>query len=232
MSRLLSILFIGALIGCSGRSESNSSTMQNERPWGGLKVQQVGIPIEQANQVVVLLHGYGASGSDLVPLADGLQGDKRTFVFPAGPIPLDSGGVAWATSEDEVRSSEQALIGLVQHIQKMRPEAEIAVGGFSQGATMSSLLTDKGLPIKHLLLFSPGLLVESFSAASGKGPKVMIAHGTDDDVLAYSDAEKLKELLISAGYVVNWKPFEGGHSILIETLNEAKAQLDEASQDP
>jgi phospholipase/carboxylesterase len=55
--------------------------------------------------VAVLCHGFGAPGTDLVPLGDvltdrlGAGGDRVEFVFPAAPLSLDAqgipGGRAW-----------------------------------------------------------------------------------------------------------------------------------------
>src|SRR5262249_10254791 len=42
--------------------------------------------------LVLLLHGYGAPGDDLMVLGDVLKGPAGTrWVFPEGPLPLDMG---------------------------------------------------------------------------------------------------------------------------------------------
>ena len=46
--------------------------------------------------VVVLLHGYGAPGTDLVPLWRELAVPREVrFVFPEAPLALGNGGRAW-----------------------------------------------------------------------------------------------------------------------------------------
>jgi phospholipase/carboxylesterase len=82
--------------------------MQVERvSWGGLASLVVhDLPGEQKPQlVVVLCHGFGAPGTDLVGLVQPLiemepaLADKAAFVFPAGPLSLAGrgipGGFAW-----------------------------------------------------------------------------------------------------------------------------------------
>jgi predicted esterase len=45
----------------------------------------------QASITCVLLHGFGAPGDDLLPLAEALDLPVR-FVFPAAPLELGMGG--------------------------------------------------------------------------------------------------------------------------------------------
>ena len=52
---------------------------------GGLTTRIVGA--DDAPLTVVLLHGFGAPGDDLVPLADVIHAQAR-FVFPEAPIEL------------------------------------------------------------------------------------------------------------------------------------------------
>ena len=195
-------------------------------PWGGLEVETRGAPLADSTQVVVLLHGYGTTNTDLVPFADRLAAEGRAFVFPAAPVKLDSGGLAWATLESEIKTSAQSLQDLIAYIHETNPNSKISVGGFSQGASMSSLLVDSKTPIQHVILFSPGLMRKDVAKTSGTGPTVYISHGRQDKVLPFSDAQKLKAMLSNAGYEVKLSAFDGGHTIPANVLNEAKTQLD------
>src|SRR5947207_7301835 len=79
----------------------------DEVSWGGLTSQVVHdlAPGEQPALAVVLCHGYGASGTDLVPLAQPLLAaaaagaKKPVLIFPAAPLDLTEqgmpGGRAW-----------------------------------------------------------------------------------------------------------------------------------------
>src|SRR5438034_11190632 len=83
--------------------------MQTEHvPWGGLTNQVVHnlAAGEKPTLAVVLCHGYGASGTDLVPLAQPLlttaaveMPSKAVLIFPAAPLDLAEqgvpGGRAW-----------------------------------------------------------------------------------------------------------------------------------------
>lgn len=63
--------------------------------WRGLKTHVCGTPVAFAELAVVLLHGYGAPGSDLVALSNVIDAPPRTaFLFPEGPDTLEQGGRA------------------------------------------------------------------------------------------------------------------------------------------
>lgn len=81
--------------------------------------------------VVVLCHGYGASGSDLVPIGEELLGqcpnlhDRVQFVFPEAPLSLDDlglpGGRAWWPI-DLVKLQLAAATGRFRDLQQRRPD--------------------------------------------------------------------------------------------------------------
>jgi phospholipase/carboxylesterase len=117
--------------------------------------------------VVVLLHGYGAPGEDLVPLFRVLEVPREVrFVFPAAPLVLDPlapaalAGRAWWPLDFEALLERQASGDLTQlqlmdppGIDRARAQVEglldalpsalsvkpesILLGGFSQGAMLS-----------------------------------------------------------------------------------------------
>ncbi|QEG38192.1 Carboxylesterase 2 [Roseimaritima ulvae] len=225
-----------AAIGCSDPIDARSDVLENQPssnvandsgiPWGGLKIRSSGTALEDADQIIVLLHGYGATEADLVPLADYIGGDSRAFVFPAAPVSVDGGGLAWATTEQELENARARLASLVRFASRTYPEAEIAVGGFSQGATVSSmLLSDASLPIRHLILYSPALAIDAASISPAHHARVLLAHGQRDDVLPFEDSKRLHEMLQDKGIETNWQPFEDGHTITTELLDATRDQL-------
>src|SRR5262245_27415216 len=126
----------------------------------GLTVQITGT--QNAATTAVLLHGFGASGDDLVPLADELDAPMR-FVFPAAPLELSGlygDSRAWwlfdlEQLEEELRRgvprdrSDEVPEGLpAARLQVTRlldqlqarfsiPDERLVVGGFSQGAMLA-----------------------------------------------------------------------------------------------
>ena len=234
--RHLALLILATAIGCSQSSSDRNDVIDNPQqataatavgtPWGGLRKQTAGVPLEEADQIVVLLHGYGATEFDLVPLAEYIGGDSRAFVFPAAPYSVGGGGLAWATTEEELATTRAKLASLVLFASQTYPNAEISIGGFSQGATVSSmLLADSTLPIRHLILYSPALAIDLSSIESRHSIRVLLAHGKSDDVLPLADSKRLHEMLERVGIEVNWLPFDGGHTITTELLDATRDQL-------
>lgn len=235
-----SLIFLAflAAIGCSKKPDSSVVATDNQpltavaettdSSWGGLRIQSSGAPLDEANQIVVLLHGYGATEADLVPLAEYIGGESRSFVFPAAPVSLDGGGLAWATTEQEMEAARSAIASLVRFASRTYPNAEIAIGGFSQGATISTmLLSDPSLAIRHLLLYSPALMVDATSMNLATNIQVLLAHGKADSVLPFEDSKRLNEMLTRKGIATNWQPFDGGHTITAEILDATRDQLNQ-----
>jgi len=195
-----------------------------------------------AKTTVVLLHGFGAPGDDLVSLASYLRTPAR-FVFPAAPIEL--GGLygdsrAWwrldlAKLEAELRSGavrdrrDEVPEGLVEVRAQMARfldelkaklairDEQLVLGGFSQGAMLAlDVALHLATPPAGLILMSGTLLAEGVWAprmASLTGVPVMLSHGKHDMLLPFSIAELLRDRLRGAGAAVDWQPFAGGHEI-------------------
>ena len=112
--------------------------------------------------VVVLLHGYGAPGTDLVPLWRELAVPHEVrFVFPEAPLELGFGGRAWwpidmarlqdrfskAAVErliaevppglDAARGAILELLAVLERDFAALPEQTV-LGGFSQGAMLAT----------------------------------------------------------------------------------------------
>lgn len=162
--------------------------MRLER-WGGLQVRLTGGTDGKGGgngPVVILLHGFGAPGDDLVPLWPALGAPPGTrFVFPQGPLALHMGfgeSRAWwmldldrlardraagrprdASREvpqglTEAREQIVALLGELERRLGADPKKTV-LGGFSQGAMLScdvALRTDR--PFAGLVLLSGTLL--------------------------------------------------------------------------
>jgi phospholipase/carboxylesterase len=136
--------------------------------------------------VVVLLHGYGAPGTDLVPLGQAMAAPAGTrFVFPAAPLAMPAffgESRAWwmldlAQIERVVAAGQQrslarevppglgdarARLLTMLHVMRTRMDATSAplvLGGFSQGAMLAcdvALRTD--VPLAGLVMLSGTLL--------------------------------------------------------------------------
>jgi len=190
---------------------------------------------------VVLMHGYGAPGTDLVSLWRALPVPKEVrFVFPEAPLELGFAGRAWwpidmvrlqdrftkegaARLIDEVPSgiddARAAVLELLDALERdfaASPD-EIVLGGFSQGAMLATDTVLRSSRAFGGLAILSGTLVSHAEwlplMAARNGLPVLQSHGRADPVLPFAIAERLRDELGSAGVPVEFIPFNGGHGI-------------------
>jgi len=203
---------------------------------------------------VILMHGFGASGDDLVPLWRVLRAPRGTrFLFPAAPIALGReymGGRAWwwididdrirrrASGERNTaevpdglgaaREKADAVLTFVETSLSPRPP-KVVLGGFSQGAMVAlDVALHSSLPLAGLLLMS-GTHVAAHEWAprleARRGLPVFMSHGREDPILPFDVSEKLRDTLVAAGLPVDWVEFAGGHGIPEPVIQGAAAFL-------
>jgi predicted esterase len=97
--------------------------------------------------------------------------------------------------------------------------ARIAVGGFSDGASYAlSLGMINGDLFPSIVAFSPGFVI---SGSPHGHPRVFISHGTHDSILPIdSCGRRIAAALISRGYDVIFREFDGDHEIPSEVARE------------
>ena len=207
--------------------------------WGGLNVARVSdmSENERGGGAVVVLHGWGAPGDDLVPLAEALQRPGVRFFVPAAPLPEVGGGRAWWHLDPNARpphaSTDQLTRGfqptpavvaaraavqdLIATVVDRHAPTTVALVGFSQGAMLSIDVALAGAPGVDLVVAMSGvLLVDSVSALAGphpSKPRFLLSHGRRDPVVPFSSGSRAKDLLEKHGFSVTWRPFDGGHEI-------------------
>lgn len=203
--------------------------------------------------VVVLLHGFGAPGDDLVGLWRTIRTPRGTrFVFPEAPLdlgPMFAGGRAWWAIDLEARMARQARgerdireipEGLVEAREKLDAlvawlgrefavGAKIALGGFSQGAMLSlDFALHSAVELAGLVLWSgTHLAADDWKPRfeSRRGLPVFMSHGESDEVLPFDVSLALQETLVESGLRVEWRTFRGGHGIPPAVADETGAFL-------
>jgi phospholipase/carboxylesterase len=194
--------------------------------------------------MLLLMHGFGAPGDDLVPLARQLAVPPEVrFCFPAAPHALEAapgGGRAWwqidmvelqravmlgdyeaLTTRVPVGLSEarDAAVGLLAALERdhAAPAERLVLGGFSQGAMLATDVTLRAnKPPAALVILSGSLICKHEWLPLMKaraGLPVLQSHGRADPVLSYQLAEQLRDALKSAGALVDFHAFSGGHGI-------------------
>lgn len=168
-------------------------------------------------QLVVLLHGLGADGHDLIDLAPG-WGEAlpdAAFVAPDAPFPCDLApyGRQWFSVQDRTPAVIVAGVGramapldafLDAELARLGlPGSALAIMGFSQGAMMTLATGLRRRPAPAALLAYSGRLAfplpDDLSAAS---PPVLLAHGLADDVVPAAGSREAELALKAKGVAV------------------------------
>jgi phospholipase/carboxylesterase len=197
---------------------------------------------------VIWLHGLGADGHDFEPIVPelGLPATLPVrFVFPHAPmqpVTLNGGMVmrAWydildldGGGEDEagIRASQARVEALIAR-EKTRgiPVDRLVLAGFSQGGAIAIqagvrhperlaglLALSTYLPLAHAL-------AAEATAANRRTP-VFMAHGRWDPLIPLLRAARSRDLLVAAGYDVEWHEYPMEHAVCMEEVRDIGAWL-------
>lgn len=189
---------------------------------------------------VVLLHGYGSDGKDLMGLAPYWQQalPGALFVSPNAPQALGMGGYQWfpidwtgdrlASRQTGVIAARPVLVDFLNDLwsQTGLTPARTVLAGFSQGAMMA-LHVGTALPTDQTLMgvigFSGAFLPpEEFSGPGLAKPPICLIHGDMDDVVDPNHSADANSLLTNSGFAVDYHVSRGtGHGIAPDGLDFA-----------
>lgn len=181
-------------------------------------------------QLVILLHGLGADGQDLIGLAPhwGNALPDAAFASPNAPFPCDMApyGFQWFSVQDRtpetllagVRAAAPALDGFIDaELERAGlSEDKLALVGFSQGTMMSLFVGPRReRQLAGILGFSGRLIAPELLAGEMRSkPPVMLAHGTLDEMVAFDSMAAAEDGLKAAGIEVETLACPGiGHGI-------------------
>lgn len=186
-------------------------------------------------RLVILLHGLGADGNDLIGLAPYWARLLPTaeFLSPNAPFPCDMAphGYQWFSSQDRspeavlggVRAAAPVLDAFIDESLAERDltDGDLALVGFSQGTMMSLFVgLRREEPVAGIVGFSGRLLAPELLASELRSrPRILLAHGTEDPLVPYSSLAAAETVLEAAGVPVETVTCFGiGHSIDEEGL--------------
>jgi len=182
------------------------------------------------NRLVILLHGLGADGNDLIGLAPYWAPLLPTaeFLSPNAPFPCDMvpSGYQWFSSQDRspaavlagVRAAAPFLDAFIDDALAERGlvDADLALVGFSQGTMMSLYVgLRRSDPVAGIVGFSGRLLAPELLADELRSrPRTLLVHGTDDALVPYESLAAAEASLRNIGVSVETLTCAGiGHSI-------------------
>jgi phospholipase/carboxylesterase len=182
------------------------------------------------SRLVILLHGLGADGNDLIGLAPYWARLLPTaeFLSPNAPFPCDMApyGYQWFSSQDRspaavlagVRAAAPFLDAFIDTTLAERglDDGDLALVGFSQGTMMSLFVgLRRAKPAAGILGFSGRLLAPELLAGELRSrPPTLLVHGTADPLVPYESLAAAEAALTEAGVPVETLTCPGiGHSI-------------------
>ncbi|MDP2123102.1 MAG: prolyl oligopeptidase family serine peptidase [Parvibaculum sp.] len=184
----------------------------------------------ETRQLVVLCHGYGSDGNDLIGLAPYWQMllPDAAFVAPNAPEPCPGNpmGYQWfpigRLDPDEIRRGVEAAAPVLDRFIDAQlglhglDDANLALVGFSQGTMMSLQVgLRRARPPACIVGYSGALAgPERLAAEIRVRPPVLMVHGDSDDMLPVARMHQAVQALGEAGLAVQWHVSAGlGHSI-------------------
>ncbi len=186
----------------------------------------------KARQLVVLLHGYGADGKDLIELGAQWQTllPDAAFAAPNAPEPCTQSSMGRQWFPLTTRNPDERWIG----VNKAGPDLDafldaelatlglddgkLALVGFSQGTMMALHVgLRRSRPPAAIVGFSGLLVGPEHLAAPVPGtrmPSILLTHGSDDDVIPVDALFMGAEGLAEVGIASQWHLSVGvGHGI-------------------
>ena len=192
----------------------------------------------KAKQLVILLHGWGADGPNLIDLGDAFASvlPDAQFIAPNAPYPCEANpyGYQWFSLMD--RQPQHMLSGVRQAAEVVNKfideqlkalgldDNKLALVGFSQGTMVGLQVALRRAPaIAALVGFSGALIGPDYLAKEvAARPPVCLIHGQADDVVPFHSLKLATDTLSACNVPVesHARPFLG-HSIDMEGLKIA-----------
>ncbi len=206
-------------------------------------VYRYGATLEEASGVVILLHGRGASAQDILGLAPAIEpapdtGKKLAFLAPQA--------AAWewypqsflaprAQNEPGLGSALRKIESIVEWaVANGTPRERIVIGGFSQGACLTSEFgATHPARWAGLIAFTGGLIgpLGSDVGHTGDlaGTPTLLLSGDPDPHVPWSRVEETASVLAAMGAEVTLRRYPGKpHSVNAEEIELARRLLEKA----
>lgn len=172
-------------------------------------------------KAVLMLHGLGSNGQDLISLAPAMAKEMPDIIFLSPDAPQDYDmappgfGYQWFSLRsfehdymlEGARSAEPALNAYIDQMlgQIDLQDSDLALLGFSQGTMMSLFAaTRRKAAVAGVLGYSGALLGgDDLSLPQVPKPPVFLVHGDADDVVPVTLYHQSRRDLAAAGFKVD-----------------------------
>jgi thioredoxin 1 len=195
---------------------------------------------DNAERLLLLLHGIGSNEHDLASLAPIIDPDGHwVTVCPRGPYAYGPGFAWFRVDAPELAASTMA--SSLQAIDDVVDEAcaqygvtreQTVVGGFSMGGAMSLVYTFRASPHPRpaAVLVMSGFLPSEIAASldfTGDLPPVLVQHGSYDPMVQISRARDAAKVLQEHGVPIVFREYPMEHSVTPESARDAAEWLEQ-----
>lgn len=178
---------------------------------------------KKPDSLVVIIHGYGADGENLLPLGKVWSSllPNTVFVAPHGPVicEVNPYGKQWFSLKDwaPAQNLEKFQTQILKEIQSITPTFQkylddllkqydippekLALVGFSQGATLALHIGLHRPECAGIVAYSGGYIPDPHHVNTAH-PSVLLIHGIADQVLLSSQSEMAEKQLKTMGIPV------------------------------
>jgi phospholipase/carboxylesterase len=211
-------------------------------PHQGRPVRTAGVPLSQARQAMVMLHGRGATAESILSLASELDAPDFAYLAP------QAGGNSWwpqsflapiASNEPGISSAMVAVEDVLRQVAAAGiPSERTLLLGFSQGACLATEFAARharrygGVAALSGGLIGPDGTPRDY-AGSLEGTPVFLGCS---DVDSHIPAERVRlsaEVLGQLGGQVTMRLFPGmGHTINEDEIAEVQAMMEAVTLNP
>ena len=191
-------------------------------PHAGQPVLRVGVPVERARLVAILIHGRGASAADILSLRDELSAADVAYLAP------QAAGSTWypysflspiSQNEPGITSGLGTIARLIAEVAAQGvPQERVVLLGFSQGACLLAEYVSRH-PANYggVAILTGGLIGPpgtTWEGASLEGTPIVLATSDVDDWVPLARTEGTRDVFTARGGEVTWRVYEGMEHII------------------
>ena len=184
------------------------------------------ISAKSDQMILILLHGWGADGRDLIDLAAPIQAElpNLSLFTPHAPYPCSANpmGRQWFELTERFFEKPASVLAEIEEVSQLIDEMikalmtelsigrdQIVLGGFSQGGMMTLYLAsqnaaDKDMRLAGYASIAGALIAPDRLVPAGKtAAPIWLAHGQMDQVVPFAAMEKAQTELAEQRYDVS-----------------------------
>ena len=202
------------------------------------RVHRFGAPLEEAAGAVILLHGRGGSAEDILSLAEAMYNPRLAYLAPqaAGSTWYPNSFLAPRESNEPWLSSALRKVESVLELAITAgvPRERVVIGGFSQGACLSTeFIATHPARYAGLIALTGGLIGPLGSDVSHtgdlEGMPAFFGSGDPDPHVPWSRVQESADVLTAMGAKVTVRRYPGRpHTVSPEELEFGRRLLQDA----